>query len=108
MGLVSSQFHVVSDNKFATVPYLSLSESVHPDWTALNEHSTKIATDDQSHLAVILLSPNIAVQDQLAIILTNETNADTIPAPGGAISIISQHNDPHIDDNQTSESMGER
>ena len=45
-GLVNPQFHLVFDDEFSTVPYLTTSLSP-PNWFSLLHHSTEKTTSDQ-------------------------------------------------------------
>ena len=56
-GLVSPQFHVVYDDEFTTVPYLTSSEPP-PNWVHLCRHAIEHSTEDQANLSHEWLHPN--------------------------------------------------
>ena len=49
-GHVSPQFHVVFDDEFSTVPYLTTGQEP-PNWINLNNTSSELATPENFHLA---------------------------------------------------------
>ena len=55
-GLVSPQFHVIFDEEFTTVPYLT-SNTPPPNWLYLVETAQEKATEDQEKLAYDWLHP---------------------------------------------------
>ena len=126
-GLVSPQFHVVFDDEFTTVPYLTSSATVPPNWPALNEHSTEQATNEEKALTNEWLhppleddnstaNPNDMVPSTNAVSRENSTTNELAPdaprpaimaAPGGAASEPPATVDPQLDSVQNSESTGE-
>ena len=56
-GMDSPQFHVMYNNEFMTIPYLT-SDTPPPTWTNLLKHSFECSTDDQEEFSYQWLQPH--------------------------------------------------
>ena len=79
-GLVSPQFHVVFDENFTTVPYLS-SIAPPPNWTHLLQHSTEKTTIEAQQLSYKWLHPDVPDNTPDNIQPINHPNVTDQPSP---------------------------
>jgi len=84
IGMVISQFHVVYNDEFSTVPYLSTAESP-PNWLDLLRHSTERSSEEQSKSSYQWLHP-----------ITPENNVTSAPKGASTSSLPDELPDTDI------------
>ena len=94
IGMVRSQFYVIYDDEFATVPYLSSTEPP-PNWVALCQHIVEHCFNDQENLFYVWLHPNSPVSkgDPSPPVLNSNPSA----SKGASSSAVSEGaSSPHL------------
>ena len=102
-GMVSPQFHVVYDDEFTTVAYLSSAEPP-PNWVHLCQHAIEHSTDSQEDLAHAWLHPN---EPPITPVPKGSPSSADEPPPTSPISPSTVLPNP-LDSAQVHKSAGER
>ena len=98
-GLASPQFHIIFDDEFTTVPYLSSSDPGFPNRKALNKHSTKNANECQFYLAISWLYHKIKDQDQTfdkAVKSITDVHIENVRMAHGVATLPTQEDNPKV------------